>query len=84
MNKWRVARHPDRGASMTPERVAEIAAKIIDDCGGINQPEIATLVERAIRAAVNEFAEEAAKIVYELDGSIFHAAAIRALKLPEE
>ena len=73
---------------MTPERVKAIA-----EAAWI-QPHYRPLnvaIERAIRQAVNEALEEAAKACCfsanpygERDPGIYYAAAIRALKLPEE
>ena len=79
---------------MTPERIAGIAAKIVEDCGGIAQPFTLATVERAIRQAVNEALEEAAKECmehaervpeqYEALGLNDAAGIISELKLPEE
>ena len=62
---------------MTPERVRELAYENASEMWLMRN------MERAIRQAVNEALEEAAKVCTDF-GAMYCRNAIRALKLPEE
>ena len=67
---------------MTPERIAFYAEQAWP---AGHEATSVRAIERAIRAAVNEFAEEAAKAVIGYgDGPYAPHNKVRALKLPEE